>query len=125
MDKKLAAAIERNNQREDAGMHADDRDTCWTHQTWASDCDDLHTPRPTTRNHRPPRKDHTDMAITTDYHFEVDLGDDVGTDATLVCCDQDMTPAAPAGDGDRTHTCDDCGTQADVNARGLLSDIRD
>ncbi|MFF8784807.1 hypothetical protein [Streptomyces sp. NPDC015125] len=47
MDKKLAAAIERDNQREDAGMHADDRDTCWTHQSWAADCEDDHTPRPT------------------------------------------------------------------------------
>lgn len=47
MTKKLAAAIERDNQREDAGMHADDRQTCHRHQTWASDCDDNHTPRPT------------------------------------------------------------------------------
>jgi hypothetical protein len=38
MDKKLATAIERDNKREDAGMHADERQTCYTHQTWAADC---------------------------------------------------------------------------------------
>lgn len=45
MNKKLAAAIERDNQREDAGMHADDRTTCYTHQSWAEDCadDPMHT----------------------------------------------------------------------------------
>lgn len=44
-DRKLAAAIERDNQREDAGMHGDDRQTCWTHQSWAKDCadDPMHT----------------------------------------------------------------------------------
>jgi hypothetical protein len=47
MNKKLAEAIERDNQLEDAGMHGDDRKTCHTHQTWAEDCDDDHTPRPT------------------------------------------------------------------------------
>ncbi|GAA3032446.1 hypothetical protein FHS39_002561 [Streptomyces olivoverticillatus] len=46
MNKKLAAAIERDNRREDAGMHADDRSTCWTHQSWAEDCEDRHV-RPT------------------------------------------------------------------------------
>ncbi|MFB6517813.1 hypothetical protein [Streptomyces sp. NPDC056401] len=45
MDKKLAAAIQRDNDLEDAGMHGDDRQTCWTHQSWAEDCQDqpLHT----------------------------------------------------------------------------------
>ena len=42
MNKKLAAAIERDNQREDAGMHADDRQTCYPHQSWAADCEDQH-----------------------------------------------------------------------------------
>lgn len=42
MDKKLEAAIERDNQLEDAGMHGDDRATCWMHQCWTEDCDDLH-----------------------------------------------------------------------------------
>lgn len=46
MSKKLDAAIERDNQREDAGMHADDRQTCYTHQSWAADCEDTHL-RPT------------------------------------------------------------------------------
>lgn len=49
MDKRLAAAIDRDNQREDAGMHGDDRDTCYRHQTWATDCEDQHTPRPTAK----------------------------------------------------------------------------
>ena len=42
MNKKLAAAIDRDNKREDAGMHADDRQTCYQHQTWASDCEGTH-----------------------------------------------------------------------------------
>ncbi|MET9361931.1 hypothetical protein ABZX93_13545 [Streptomyces sp. NPDC006632] len=45
MNKKLAAAIQRDNDLEDAGMHGDDRKTCWTHQSWAEDCDgdSMHT----------------------------------------------------------------------------------
>jgi len=45
MDTKLAAAIERDNELEDAGMHGDERRTCWTHQCWAADCetDPIHT----------------------------------------------------------------------------------
>ncbi|MDH6126905.1 hypothetical protein [Kitasatospora sp. GP82] len=45
MDKKLAAAIERDNELEEQGMHGDDRLTCWTHQCWAEECanDPLHT----------------------------------------------------------------------------------
>lgn len=42
LSKKLAAAIERDNAREDAGMHADDRDTCYQHQSWAADCEGTH-----------------------------------------------------------------------------------
>ncbi|MER7773195.1 hypothetical protein [Kitasatospora sp. NPDC096140] len=45
MDTALAAAIEEDDRREDAGMHPDDRRTCWTHQCWAEDCADrrMHT----------------------------------------------------------------------------------
>ena len=50
MNKKLAAALARDDAREDAGMHPDDRETCHTHQCWATECEDQHTPRPTTRN---------------------------------------------------------------------------
>jgi hypothetical protein len=39
---RLAAAIQRDNEREEAGMHADDRATCYMHRCWASDCEDLH-----------------------------------------------------------------------------------
>ncbi|MER0477071.1 hypothetical protein ABR737_01630 [Streptomyces sp. Edi2] len=46
MSKELAAAIERDDLLEGAGMHPDDRKTCWTHQTWAADCEDRHM-RPT------------------------------------------------------------------------------
>ncbi|TBO57035.1 hypothetical protein EYS09_24830 [Streptomyces kasugaensis] len=46
MTKKLAAALARDDRLEDAGMHADDRQTCWTHQSWAEDCEDRHA-RPT------------------------------------------------------------------------------
>lgn len=42
MNKKLAAALARDDAREDAGMHANDRQTCHTHQAWATDCEDSH-----------------------------------------------------------------------------------
>ncbi|MYZ34895.1 hypothetical protein GT002_07205 [Streptomyces sp. SID4917] len=44
MTKGLAVAIGRDDQLEEAGMHADDRVTCWAHQTWAADCADRHAP---------------------------------------------------------------------------------
>ncbi|MFH8753359.1 hypothetical protein ACH4GK_37630 [Streptomyces rimosus] len=44
MDTKLAAAIERDDRREDAGTHSDDRVTCHTHQAWAGDCAGRHRP---------------------------------------------------------------------------------
>ncbi|WP_327223010.1 hypothetical protein OG229_02380 [Streptomyces platensis] len=65
------------------------------------------------------------MSITTHYDFEVSPGDEVGTDATLFCCNQRMTVAGPDKHGDRTHTCGNCGAQVDVNKLGLLGDIRD
>ncbi|MFE4399098.1 MULTISPECIES: hypothetical protein [Streptomycetaceae] len=46
ISKKLAAALARDNDKEDAGMHADDRETCFTHQAWAGDCESRHV-RPT------------------------------------------------------------------------------
>ncbi|MCY0924812.1 hypothetical protein OTB20_00975 [Streptomyces sp. H27-H1] len=55
MNKKLAAAIQRDNELEDAGLHGDDRKTCWSHQSWSEDCQDQpfhtqpsvsHYPRP-------------------------------------------------------------------------------
>ncbi|MFJ2709064.1 hypothetical protein ACIO3R_38570 [Streptomyces sp. NPDC087428] len=46
LSQKLYDAIQRDNEREEAGMHADDRVTCWTHQSWSADCNDQHTPRP-------------------------------------------------------------------------------
>ncbi|MGA5442205.1 hypothetical protein ACPCKW_22165 [Streptomyces griseoincarnatus] len=42
--KRLTAAIERDDRLEEAGMHADDRVTCWAHQAWAADCADRHVP---------------------------------------------------------------------------------
>ncbi|MFF8784808.1 hypothetical protein [Streptomyces sp. NPDC015125] len=65
------------------------------------------------------------MSIATHYDFEVSPGDEVGTDATLFCCDQKMSASDPDKHGDRTHKCDSCNAQADVNKLGLLSDIRD
>lgn len=55
MDSKLAAAIERDNALEDAGMHGDDRATCWTHQGWAVDCeaDPAHTNPSVNHYYRP------------------------------------------------------------------------
>ncbi|MGW2371695.1 hypothetical protein [Kitasatospora sp. NPDC001683] len=45
MEQKLAAALKRDDDAEDAGMHPDERNTCWTHQCWASECenDPFHT----------------------------------------------------------------------------------
>lgn len=43
ISKKLAAALQRDDQLEDAGMHGDDRTTCHTHQAWAEDCEDRHS----------------------------------------------------------------------------------
>ncbi|MEU5772683.1 hypothetical protein ABZ819_05180 [Streptomyces venezuelae] len=43
MNKKLAAAIARDDQLEDSGMHGDDRKTCHTHQCWSADCEDQHS----------------------------------------------------------------------------------
>ncbi|MFH8380655.1 hypothetical protein ACH4E7_06895 [Kitasatospora sp. NPDC018058] len=44
-DEILAAVITRENELEDAGMHADDRITCHAHQGWAVECADyrMHT----------------------------------------------------------------------------------
>ncbi|WSM44629.1 hypothetical protein OIE80_34750 (plasmid) [Streptomyces cellulosae] len=44
MSRRLAAAIEREDRLEDAGMPADDRVTCSVHQAWAADCADRHGP---------------------------------------------------------------------------------
>lgn len=44
MDKKLAAALARDDQLEDEGVPADDRATCYTHQAWATDCSARHRP---------------------------------------------------------------------------------
>lgn len=38
IDPRLAAALAADDAAEDAGMHADDRTTCYTHQSWAKDC---------------------------------------------------------------------------------------
>ncbi|OMI34399.1 hypothetical protein [Streptomyces sparsogenes] len=46
MNKRLAAALRRDDAREAAGMHADERETCHTHQCWATECEDRHQ-RPT------------------------------------------------------------------------------
>ncbi|MCX4665107.1 hypothetical protein OG453_00205 [Streptomyces sp. NBC_01381] len=45
MHELLAKAIEEDNRREAAGIHGDDRRTCWTHQCWADECAEhpLHT----------------------------------------------------------------------------------
>lgn len=42
---ELADALVADNRAEDAGMHADERRTCWAHQGWAVDCADhpMHT----------------------------------------------------------------------------------
>ncbi|MFJ9408923.1 hypothetical protein [Streptomyces sp. NPDC101393] len=42
LTKKLAAALKRDDEREEAGMHADDRVTCYSHQSWAEDCEGRH-----------------------------------------------------------------------------------
>ncbi|MGW8679617.1 hypothetical protein ACWGNN_00860 [Streptomyces sp. NPDC055817] len=41
----LSNALAADNRAEEAGMHPDERKTCWTHQCWADDCADhpMHT----------------------------------------------------------------------------------
>ncbi|MBB4920964.1 hypothetical protein FHS44_008117 [Streptosporangium saharense] len=34
----LAKALRRDDLAEEAGMHPDDRLTCWTHQCWEDEC---------------------------------------------------------------------------------------
>jgi hypothetical protein len=45
-DSDLEAALARDDLMEDQGMHPDDRGTCWTHQSWAEDCAEMHRPWP-------------------------------------------------------------------------------
>lgn len=44
MTNSLARGIAREDALEEAGMHADERTTCYTHQTWAVECADQHVP---------------------------------------------------------------------------------
>ncbi|WP_019061455.1 hypothetical protein [Streptomyces prunicolor] len=44
MTSSLALAIAYEDALEEAGMHADERTTCYTHQTWAVECADRHLP---------------------------------------------------------------------------------
>lgn len=44
MTSRLARTIAREDALEDAGMHADERITCYTHQAWAVECADQHLP---------------------------------------------------------------------------------
>lgn len=55
MTPELAAAIERDNDLEEAGMHSDRRSTCWTHQGWVEDCatDPIHTTPGAAHHYRP------------------------------------------------------------------------
>lgn len=55
MNKRLAAAMERDNEQEDRGMHPDDRRTCWTHQCWTEECanEPMHT-NPSVRHYPRP-----------------------------------------------------------------------
>ncbi|MEU8525279.1 hypothetical protein AB0C77_06700 [Streptomyces sp. NPDC048629] len=62
------------------------------------------------------------MNEPTLHGMELTPGDEAGLDATPVCCSSDMT-RRPDGDGIR-FTCANCGTAVDVNANGLVTDIR-
>lgn len=42
MTEELAAALQVDDEAEQAGMHPDRRATCWTHQAWAVDCEPDH-----------------------------------------------------------------------------------
>ncbi|MGW0868773.1 hypothetical protein [Streptomyces sp. NPDC002611] len=42
MTNSLARVIAREDALEAAGMQADERTTCYTHQTWAVECADQH-----------------------------------------------------------------------------------
>ena len=49
---------------------------------------------------------------------ELSVGDELGLSVTPDCCDDEMTAAG------RTFTCANCGTALQVDALGLVSDIR-
>lgn len=55
--------------------------------------------------------------MPTIHGHELSPGDELGTDATPDCCDDEMTP-----DG-RNFTCGNCWTVLTVNSLGLVSDI--
>lgn len=54
--------------------------------------------------------------------YDLSIGDDLGLNADLVCCDQEMD-AHPVTSKGRIYTCGACPTVVDVSARGLVSDI--
>jgi hypothetical protein len=56
--------------------------------------------------------------MPTIYGHELAPGDHLGLSTVPDCCNDEMT-----ADG-RTFTCGDCETVLEVNAQGLVSDIR-
>lgn len=55
--------------------------------------------------------------MPTIHGHELSPGDELGTDATPDCCDDEMTP-----DG-RNFTCGSCWTVLEVSCSGLVADI--
>ena len=55
--------------------------------------------------------------------YDLSIGDDLGLDADLACCDSEME-AKPVTDKGRIYTCQGCSTVVDISANGLVFDIR-
>ena len=61
---------------------------------------------------------------TTSYGYELEIADDAGHDDIPVCHGDDMIPKR-LDDGSVEHTCGSCGTVLEIDASGLVFDIRE
>ncbi|MFF4531563.1 hypothetical protein ACFY1P_20120 [Streptomyces sp. NPDC001407] len=57
-------------------------------------------------------------------YLELSIGDELGRDQRPECCEAGMA-ARDLDNGRIEYTCRDCGTVLEVDALGLISDIRD
>jgi hypothetical protein len=60
---------------------------------------------------------------TTSYGYELSIADDTDLDDVPICCGDDMIPKEVGGGIE--YSCPNCGTELDIDASGLVSDIRE
>ncbi|MCX4704395.1 hypothetical protein [Streptomyces sp. NBC_01373] len=61
---------------------------------------------------------------TTSYGYELEIADDAGLDDIPVCCGNDMN-GTEIPEGGIDYRCGTCGTELDIDAGGLVFDIRE